>query len=221
MPKHIDKVKELEKKHQLLSENLVDSVWTVDVDTLTFDYITDSIEPISGFRAEEYIGRPLEKTLTPESFERIKAELKKHIPLFGRGIRQTTAAELEMVHKNGHHYWVEVRARLFQEPGEKLKIIGVTRDISARKKEEQQKNDLIEKLGKALAEKEKLIEENKILKSLLPICSGCRRIRDEKGRWLPLDFYLEKATHSKFTHTTCKDCQEAYYGDQEWYQKKK
>lgn len=221
MSKNIDKVKELEKKHRLLSENLIDSIWTVDVETMTYEYITDSIEPISGYRAEEYLNCGLEKMVTPESCAKIRSLIKEQIPLFEKGIRQTTSAELEMVHKNGHHYWVEVRARLFQEPGQKLKIIGITRDISARKKEEQQKNDLIEKLGKALAEKEKLIEENKILKSLLPICSGCRRIRDEKGRWLPLDFYLEKATHSKFTHTTCKDCQEAYYGDQEWYQKKK
>ncbi len=41
-------------------------------------------------------------------------------------------------------------------------------------------SDLISKLGKALAEKEKLLKEVETLKKLLPICSGCKRIRDEK-----------------------------------------
>lgn len=42
-------IEELEKKHRYVSDNLIDAIWTVDVETMKFEYITGSIEKISGF----------------------------------------------------------------------------------------------------------------------------------------------------------------------------
>jgi hypothetical protein len=76
---------------------------------------------------------------------------------------------------------------------------------------ERQKDALIEQLGKALAEKERLLEENRMLSGLLPICSGCRRIRDEGGRWWPLEAYVRDRSETEFTHTICPDCERVLY----------
>ena len=65
----------------------------------------------------------------------------------------------------------------------------------------------------ALAEKESLLKEVKLLKGLLPICSGCKRIRDENGRWWPLDAYVKARTEAELTHTICADCQDVFYSD--------
>jgi hypothetical protein len=145
--------------------------------------------------------------------------LAEEIPKFKKGIKTTKTVEVELIHKTGILYWCEIRARLFKEKGEKLKIIGVTRDITDRKRIEQEKDELIKKLSKANAEKERLLLENKTLRGLLPICSGCKRIRDEKGKWWPLDAYVEKATEAKLSHTICLDCKDAFYGDEDWYKK--
>ena len=67
--------------------------------------------------------------------------------------------------------------------------------------------------GEALAEKDRLLKEVKVLRGLLQICSGCKRIRDEQGRWWPLDAYVRDRTEAKLTHTICPDCDEVYYGD--------
>ena len=58
-----------------------------------------------------------------------------------------------------------------------------------------------------------LLKEIKVLRELLPICSGCKRIRDEIGKWWPLDAYVKKHTDSEFTHTVCPDCKDVFYSD--------
>ncbi|WDP88720.1 MAG: PAS domain S-box protein [Desulfobacter sp.] len=219
--KSIEEIKKIEKDHRFLTKNLVDAIWIADAETLRIEYMTESIEKLSGYTIQESINQGLQKRMTPESFQKIKALLDEEKLKFDQGIKTIRSAEIEFIHKNGIPYWCEIRARLIKEPGNILKIVGVTKDITERKKVEQEKNDLIEKLGKALFEKEKLLKENKTLKGLLPICSGCKRIRDEKGKWWPIDAYIEKATETKLNHTICVDCKEAFYGDEAWYQKRK
>jgi phosphoserine phosphatase RsbU/P len=44
------------------------------------------------------------------------------------------------------------------------------------------------------------------LEGLLPICSYCKRIRDEHESWLPIDEYLVRRTDARFTHGLCPEC---------------
>ena len=100
-----------------------------------------------------------------------------------------------------------------EEPGSPLKIVGVTRDITARKRAELRLEEQNRKLTDALAEKERLLKEIKVLQSLLPICSGCKRIRDDDGKWWPLDAYVQAHTDSEITHTICPDCKDVFFPD--------
>jgi PAS domain S-box-containing protein len=206
-------VEELEKKHRFVSDNLIDAIWTINVETMKFDYITESIEKISGFTAKEYLNSSIEDRLTPESLQEITAIIAEEIPKFEKGKKNVRTVEVELIHKNGTHYWIEIRAKLIKEGGKHLKLVGVTREINKQKKAEHRQNELIEKLEKTLAEKDRLHKEVKILRSLLPICSGCKRIRDENGKWWPLDAYIRNFTDSEFTHTICLDCKDVFYPD--------
>lgn len=59
--------------------------------------------------------------------------------------------------------------------------------------------------------------ELKILRGLLPICSACKSIRDDKGYWRSIEEYLTLHSNLKFTHSLCVKCADELYGDQEWY----
>ena len=170
-------------------------------------------ERISGYTAEEVMGLTIKDRLTPESFQIVRAVLEEEKRKFDQGIRSSRVLEVESINKNGERCWLEIKARFVKEAGSPLKIVGVTRLINERKIAEQKREDLIRKLADALAEKETLLKELKILRSLLPICSGCRRIRDENGKWWPLEFYIERQTRSRITHTICPDCQGVLYPD--------
>lgn len=50
------------------------------------------------------------------------------------------------------------------------------------------------------------LSQVKELKELLPICSGCRRIRDESGAWQEADIYIREHTNAKVSHGFCPDC---------------
>ncbi len=73
-----------------------------------------------------------------------------------------------------------------------------------KRKMEKEQQKLIKDLRQAL-------DDINTLHGLLPICSGCKKIRNEKGYWKQLEDYLHKRSGSKFTHGLCPDCKTELY----------
>ena len=57
------------------------------------------------------------------------------------------------------------------------------------------------------------IEQIKVLHGILPICSGCKSIRDDRGAWSRLENYIQAHTEVEFTHGLCPECALKYYPD--------
>ncbi len=74
---------------------------------------------------------------------------------------------------------------------------------------------------KAIRKLEAALTQIKTLEGIVPICSGCKKIRDDKGYWNLLEAYIEKHSEASFSHSMCPDCTEEFYGEEDWYQKKK
>ncbi len=55
------------------------------------------------------------------------------------------------------------------------------------------------------------LDEVKRLSGFLPICSSCKKIRDDKGYWQRLELYIESHSEAKFSHSICQDCTEKLY----------
>jgi hypothetical protein len=51
----------------------------------------------------------------------------------------------------------------------------------------------------------------KTLSGLLPICAGCKKIRDDKGYWQKVEIYIQRYSNAEFTHGCCPECMRAYY----------
>ncbi len=54
-------------------------------------------------------------------------------------------------------------------------------------------------------------EEIKQLKGILPICSHCKKIRDDEGYWSKVESYFREHSEVKFSHSICPECREKYY----------
>ncbi|MFN7138443.1 MAG: PAS domain S-box protein [Limisphaerales bacterium] len=80
----------------------------------------------------------------------------------------------------------------------------IARDITDLKKAEAEKEQLLCDLKTALS-------QVKTLSGLLPICSGCKKIRDDKGYWQQVEIYIKRYSNAEFTHGFCPDCMQAYY----------
>lgn len=58
---------------------------------------------------------------------------------------------------------------------------------------------------------ERALSEIKTLRSILPICSHCRKVRDDEGVWSRLEAYVADHTDTRFTHGLCPDCLRELY----------
>lgn len=75
----------------------------------------------------------------------------------------------------------------------------VVLDVTDRHRAEAERERLIQELQTALA-------RVKQLSGLIPICAGCKRIRDDKGYWEQVESCLQHHSEATFTHSLCPDC---------------
>jgi sigma-B regulation protein RsbU (phosphoserine phosphatase) len=87
-------------------------------------------------------------------------------------------------------------------------------ELALRNSELEKKNQKLEML---LKQNQKAMEEIKILQGILPICSACKKIRDDKGYWNRIESYIESHSEAFFSHGMCPDCTQKYYGKEDWY----
>ena len=69
-------------------------------------------------------------------------------------------------------------------------------------------------LDQAISDKELIessIREIQILRGLLPICSYCKKIRDEEGAWTQLEKFIQENSEAKFSHSMCPECAQTIY----------
>jgi PleD family two-component response regulator len=71
--------------------------------------------------------------------------------------------------------------------------------------------DLISKLQAAKDNLEKALTRVKQLSGLLPICSNCRKIRNDQGYWELVEEYIHKHSEAEFSHSICPECLERLY----------
>lgn len=78
--------------------------------------------------------------------------------------------------------------------------------------------DLME-LRRIRKELEQALAELKKLQGVLPICSSCKKIRDDKNNWTLLEIYIRDHSEAEFSHGICPDCAENLYSDFNPYKK--
>jgi methyl-accepting chemotaxis protein len=68
-------------------------------------------------------------------------------------------------------------------------------------------------LKNEIYQREEAESEVKVLNGLLPICSHCKKIRDDKGYWTKIEEYIEEKSEAEFSHSICRDCAKEHYPD--------
>ncbi|MEW6350229.1 MAG: hypothetical protein AB1646_14275 [Thermodesulfobacteriota bacterium] len=76
-----------------------------------------------------------------------------------------------------------------------------------------QRKTLEENRQKAVRDREKALEEIKILRGFLRICASCKKIRDDEGNWTQLEAYIRDHSQAEFSHGLCPECVKKLYPD--------
>ena len=114
--------------------------------------------------------------------------------------------ERTMLIKDQEIIYELVAAPIKDGSGKVTRVIELARDITIRKATDRGKERLIMELQAALA-------KVKRLSGLLPICSYCKKIRDDKGYWNQIESYMRSHAEVEFSHGICEECAQENHPD--------
>ena len=72
-------------------------------------------------------------------------------------------------------------------------------------------------LETVVSDLQKALQNVKQLSGLLPICSHCKKIRDDKGYWTQIESYIHEHSDAVFSHGICQECAKKHYPDMNLY----
>lgn len=159
---------------------------------------------IFGYREDEVLGQPLTMVM-PERYRDAHRQGIARLQSGGEAHVIGTTVELHGLRKDGSEFPLELSIGTWQAI-EGTFYSGIIRDITERKRAEEERERLIRELQEAMA-------EIKVLDGLLPICATCKKIRDDKGYWKQLEDYISDHSKATFTHGICADCARKIHPD--------
>lgn len=128
---------ESESKYRLLADNSGDVIFVLDMD-LNYTYISPAIRLLRGVEPEEALKQKINEVLTPDSYQKVLnvlSEILSDKTIISEDVAPQRTIELEMFRKDQTTVWVEVKASLIRDKNNNhVGILGVTRDISEKKK---------------------------------------------------------------------------------------
>lgn len=139
----ITKLKEVERalrenkeKYRLIADNTIDCIWRTNLD-LQFEYVNPAISSMLGYRPEEWLGSRWCDHCPAEEMQTICSLISTEISKGKNASRVTFEANLR--HKSGHLVPMEITGKiLFDDYDKPVGLQGIARDISERKRAEEE-----------------------------------------------------------------------------------
>jgi PAS domain S-box-containing protein len=144
-----------------------------------------------GFTLEELRARPAIEFVHPDDRERTLAQNGQV-----KTGAQALGFENRYLCKDGSYRWLLWNAA---PDFDQQVIYSVARDITERKRAEEEREALVLELQAALS-------EVRTLQEILPICSYCKNIRNDENYWETVEGYIAEHTNTRFSHSICPAC---------------
>ena len=179
-------------------QELEDQFFAVSIDMLClldfngyFKRLNPAWERTLGFTLEELMARPFVEFVHPDDRERTLTQNRQV-----RSGGQARSFENRYLCNDGSYRWLLWNAAP-NSPGQV--IYAVARDVTVAKQAAEEREQLVRELQAALA-------EVKTLQQILPICSYCKKVRDDENYWQTVEGYIAQRTNTRFSHSICPAC---------------
>lgn len=134
-----------EARYRMLAENTSDIIWSMDPHRWRYTYVSPSCCRLLGYQPEELLQEPIDAFMTPASRQEVQRLVGDKLAeiAFGTCSDLTLAAEVEVCCKGGGTVWMEVNATvLIEADGRVTGLVGVSRDVTARRHAEKTMREL-------------------------------------------------------------------------------
>jgi len=162
--------------YKRLAENAVDCIWLLDLQSYTYTYVSPSVYELRGLKPEDALGEKLEDSLTSESvtefYHLMNRTMDKLMTEESETVSNGFVCELDQYHKDGHTIRIEVSIRMIFEQDGNLQVLGVSRDVSEKRK-------LLDKLNR---EQEELQVQTTVYEALFKNTSDAIACFDQEER---------------------------------------
>ena len=183
-----ERLRESETLYRSILDASPDDITIADLEGRVL-MVSPNAVPMFGYdSADQGKGLKVTDFLVPED----RARAMSRVALLFQGLA-SGPSEYRGLRKDGTTFDIEVNSSLIRDAqGRPTKLVVIARDITARKRTE--------------AELRRAEAQIKTLHGLLPICMHCKKIRDDRGHWSPVEQYVQERTGAAFTHGFCPHC---------------
>jgi PAS domain S-box-containing protein len=160
----------------------------------TYRYVNRAFSKAFNHEPDEIIGKRIWDIFSAEEAEKRLTVVRQ---AFATG--KTIVFDVRVPTPSGDTFYITSVKPIRDELGNVSSVVCISKNITERKRSEQEREQLIHDLQTAM--------ENVItLSGLLPICAHCKKIRDDQGYWTQIEAYISHHSKADFTHGICPEC---------------
>jgi len=165
----------------------------------TYRYVNNAFSNPFKMHPEDIIGKRIWDIFSPDEAEKRMTVVRK---AFATG--ETIVFDVRVPLESGDIFFITSVKPIKDENGAVTSVVCISKNITGRKKEEELREKLISDLQNAMS-------KIRALSGMLPICSSCKKIRNDKGYWTQIELYIRDHSEAEFSHGICPDCYKRLY----------
>lgn len=193
---------ESEGRFRAITESAVDAIITIDANGIIRHCNGAALREF-GYADGGLVGRAVQDLIPSDLVATHTAGLERYRAT-GEALLVGEPHELPARRRDGSEFPIELSLAVWETHQGRF-ATAIIRDITDRKGAQAERERLIAELQDALA-------NVKTLSGLLPVCSWCHKVLDDRGAWRQMEAYVHEHTDADFSHGICPECEKKYLG---------